>query len=137
MESATPESLSPIIPQAPDWKAIKERYLQGEDLAPIAEQYGVTVGAISSRAYTHKWKELQIRELLKDEKSTSAEIRGSLIASCLWESRMFRHMDPSASPEKLDLYSRVRLRLVETCGKLLGWDADPLKSAKHVKAIDV
>jgi len=140
MDNATdqPEANPAALTQIqPDWNSIRERYLDGEPLAAIAADNGVLPNTISVRAYSERWKELQVRELLKDPKAVGEEIRGNLIVACLRESRMFRRLEADASPETLDIMSRVRLRLYDTTAKLLQWDADPMDKAKHVKAIDV
>jgi len=140
MDNATTQpEINPtaLVTVEANWKSIQERYLDGEPIAEIAADNGVTVNAISVRAYRDRWKELQVRELLKDPKAVGEEIRGNLIVACLRESRMFRRLEADASPETLDIMSRVRLRLYDTTAKLLQWDADPLDKAKHVKAIDV
>jgi len=122
-----------IAPVEPDWNAIRERYLQGDSLADIALAHGTTDNAISVRAYQQKWKAQRASDILKDEKGLGAEIRGNLAVSCLEESRMFRDLLPSISPDMLDLYSRARMRLYDTTAKLLRWDADPVDSMKHAK----
>lgn len=121
----------------PDWNLIRERYLQGEALADIAVQCGTTFNAISCRAYKEKWKEQHIKLLLADEKALSKEVRGNLLVSILRESLMFQRLDPSPIPDVLDTMSRCRDRLISSAGKLLGWDVDPVASAKPSRCLDV
>ncbi len=50
---------------------------------------------------------------------------------------LFRFDDPAQEPDEADAWSRVRLRLLETCSKLFHWDADPVAASKPAKCIDV
>lgn len=121
----------------PDWNAIRDRYLQGDEIAGIAADFGVSANAISCRAYQNKWKDAQARLLLKDEALLSKEIRANILVSVLKESKMFQRLEPASNPVELDLWSKVRDRLVTTAGKLLGWSVEPGSNAKPAKCIDV
>lgn len=137
MDSATPPELTLPAPIEPDWKSIRERYLEGEELAQIAADNSTTVNAISIRASREKWKAAQFEQLLRDERLISNEVRNCLLVSILKESRFFQKQDPSSNPIEADAWSKVRSRLVDTAAKLLHWDADPLDRAKPARAIDV
>jgi hypothetical protein len=121
----------------PDWNAIQERYLQGDALTDIANDYGTTPNAIATRACRLKWKDQQLRLLRKDQTALSEEIKGNLLVSILRESRMFYAQEPSIDAESADLWSKVRERLINSASKLLNWDADPVKDAKQARVLDV
>jgi hypothetical protein len=137
MESATMSEL-PVIPTPDtDWNLVRERYLDGEPLACIADECGTTANAISIRAHREKWKQLAVRELLGDERRAGEMVRGNLLISCVQESKLLAELQPSRNPAEQDVWSRIRLRLLDTSSKLLGWERDAVQDAKAAKAIDV
>jgi hypothetical protein len=121
----------------PDWKAIQERYLEGDSSTELAEEYGTTANAIRLRASKGKWKDKQLKQLQENEVELGKEVRGCLLVSVLREARMFRMTDPTPNAVELDLMSRVRERLVNTASKLLGWERDPLERVKSARCIDI
>lgn len=140
MDTETPASMSELpatVNVEPDWNAIRERYLQGDEINAIAADFGVTANAISCQAYRNKWKDAQLRLLSRDKVLLGEEIRGNVLLSVLKESRMLQRMDPSTNPVEADLWSKVRDRLVSTSSRLLGWDADPIANAKPARCLEV
>ena len=126
-----------ISPIEPDWNVIQERYLDGDDLASIAEDHAITPKAISMRAWRYHWKAQQFKLLEKNKVEVEREVRGCLMVSVLREARMFQRMDPSANPIEADLWGKVRARCHDLASKLFGWERDPLDHARQIKAIDV
>jgi len=129
--------LAPIAAE-PDWNAIQERYLQGEELAVIAEDTGATVNAIRCRAYRNRWKQQQLRLLEKDKAAVEQEIRGNLLVSILRETRVFQREDIALDPITRDMLSKCRERLITSASRLLGWEErDALSGVKRANCIDV
>lgn len=128
---------SALVAIEPDWNAVQERYLEGEELASIAQDHGTTAKAIAMRAWRYKWKDQQFRRLERDKKQIESEVRGCLTVSCLREARVFQREDPPADLQERDLWGKARLRLLDTASKLFGWDADPLAQTKQAKVLDV
>lgn len=131
------DEVSPPATIEPDWNYIQERYLQGDELAIIAEDTGATVNAIRCRAHRNRWKQQQLKLLERNKLEIEHEIKGNLIVSVLRESRAYQREDIPADPESRDVLSRCRERLINAATRLFGWDADPLAKTKQVKAIDV
>ena len=124
-----------IATAEPDWKAIQERYLAGEDHSAIAEDYGVTANAIRCRAHRHHWKDQLLKLIGKNRKEVGEEIKNCVLVSCLREARMLQRTDPQL--ETLDVTSRSRERLLDTTSRILEWDAVPLANAKSIRCHDV
>lgn len=137
MDSAISVESVAVMPVEPDWNSVQARYLEGDDLSAIAVDNNTTVAAISTRAWRYHWKELQFKLLEKNAREVEREVRGCITVSVLKEARAFQRDDiPPIGPDR-DTFNRCRLRLLETAGKLFGWDADPVAAAKPAKCLDV
>lgn len=133
----TADNTTALSAPEPDWNAIQERYLEGESSGDLAAEFGTTANAIRLRASKHKWKEKQLRRLQENEIELGKEVRGCLLVSVVREARHFRLIDLPSNPIELDLLSKVRARLVDTAGKLLGWERDPVMDAKPARCLEV
>lgn len=132
------EALSPPATIEPDWNAIQARYFEGEELATIAADYGITDNAISCRAHREKWREQQLRLLVQaDEPAVSREVRSNLIVHVLKESRMFQRLDPVQSASEARAWAQARALCIDAASKLLRWEEDPVQRAKLAKCLDL
>lgn len=141
MDDAAPANVSDqqitLVSVDPDWSAIQSRYLAGDTLADIGTEFNVLPGTIAVRAHREKWKAQQIKALLADPKALSEDVRGNLLLSIWKDSRFFAALDPTHNAEEMELWARVRDRLLVASSKLLRWDDDPVTSAKRAKCIDL
>lgn len=131
------EETSAISPVEPDWNVIQERYLDGEPLAFIAADFGLTPGNIATRAWRYRWKSQQFKLVEQNKAEIEREVRGSLVVSVLKEARLFQAEDWPSDWGLRDTASKCRTRLIENAAKLFNWNSDPLAGMKQAKALDV
>lgn len=131
------EEIATISPVEPDWKAIEERYLDGEEVKSIAADYGITPGSICSRAWRNHWRDRQFKMLEQNKKEVEREVKGCLTISLLKDARAFQRSDPPSDPAAWLTVIKARQVCLATAAQLFGWDDDPLAAAKTVKCLDV
>ena len=121
----------------PDWNAIQERYLEGEELGSIAADHNTTPKAIAQRAWRYHWKAQQFKLVEARRGEIEKEVRGCIVVSVLKEARAFQREDPSPIAAERDTFSKARERLYNLAARVFGWERDPLDSAKSAKCLDV
>lgn len=131
------DDITAIAPVEPDWNAIQERYLGGEELGTIAQDFGLTPQQIAKRAWRYRWTKQQFKLLQEQKDQTEAEVRGCLMVSVLREARCYQREDPPSDPKARMDYGKARMLCYETAAKLFGWCDDPVAKAKPAKCLDV
>lgn len=128
---------APLSPAEPDWKAIEQRYLDGEELRDIASDYGVNPGAIATRAWRGKWRARQFKWIEENKLEVEREVRGCLAVSVLKDARSFQREDPPSDPSQRLTLIKARRELLETAARLFQWNDDPLAKAKPARCLEV
>ena len=125
----------------PDWKAIRESYLQGKPAEEITETFGVSMTALRTQITRQGWAEVRAQSRAFVRQELSDRIKNSLIISILRDSVTFeRFQMPPPETTEHEIASRNRARLIESAAKLLGWSEEPqdaLAGAKQAKVLDV
>ena len=126
-----------LAPLPPDWNLVRERYLNGDELADIAQSCGTTESAIWNRAFHEGWRDAELIAQVQDPIALSKELRDCVLVSVLKEARQVASERPRRNPGERITMAKARESLVAVAARLLGWSDDPAANAKQARCIDV